>query len=202
MICVRFEVETLRQVWVQHFHLAEGEVARRDPKDRPPGATRLVTPYDVEARGGKKSDTVWDGYKVHLTETCEPQAVHLITNVVTTPATTSDDRMAAIVHAGLAARNLLPDEHWVDTGYAKRTRAGRRTTRSRRRLARTAQVRDHRPVQRRGRLRPGGLHDRLETAVPARTALPAPGGPPRLLSPGCPSSASRFPRPAAVRART
>ncbi len=36
------EVETLRQVWVQHFHLVEGEVRRRDPKDRPPGAMRLV----------------------------------------------------------------------------------------------------------------------------------------------------------------
>ena len=38
------EVETLRQVWVQHFHRVGGEVARRDPKDRPPGAKRLVTP--------------------------------------------------------------------------------------------------------------------------------------------------------------
>ena len=64
------EVETLRQMWVQHFHLIEGEVLRRDPKDRPPGAKRLVTPYDTEARGSVKRDTMWDGYKVHLTETC------------------------------------------------------------------------------------------------------------------------------------
>jgi transposase len=111
------QVEILRQVWVQHFHLVEGEVERRDPKDRPPGAKRLVTPYDVEARGSVKRDTMWDGYKVHLTETCEPDAVHLVTNVTTTVATVPDDRMAAVVHAGLAARGLLPDEHWVDAGY-------------------------------------------------------------------------------------
>lgn len=61
---------------------------------------------------------MWDGYKVHLTETCDSDAVHLVTNVTTTVATVSDDRMAAVVHAGLAERGLLPDEHWVDTGYA------------------------------------------------------------------------------------
>lgn len=111
------EAGILRQVWVQHFHLVEGEVARRDPKDRPPGAKRLVTPYDIEARGSVKRDTMWDGYKVHLTETCEPDAVHLVTNVTTTVATVPDDRMAAVVHTGLARRGLLPDEHWVDAGY-------------------------------------------------------------------------------------
>ncbi|MFB1045583.1 IS1182 family transposase [Streptomyces chrestomyceticus] len=112
------EVEALRQIWVQHFHLVEEEVARRGSKDRPPGALRLVSPYDIEARCGRKNDTRWDGYKVHLTETCEPDAVHLITNVVTTAGAVSDDRMAAVVHNGLAARGLLPAEHWVDAGYA------------------------------------------------------------------------------------
>lgn len=112
------EAELLRQLWIQQFHLVEGEVERRDPKDRPPGAERLVTPYDVHARGSVKRDIFWDGYKVHLTETCEPGTVHLVTNVTTTAATVPDDRMAAVVHAGLARRDLLPGEHWVDTGYA------------------------------------------------------------------------------------
>ncbi|MGW0553546.1 IS1182 family transposase [Streptomyces sp. NPDC002926] len=111
------EVEILRQVWVQHFHLVEGEVARRDPKDRPPGAMRLVTPYDAEARGSVKRDTMWDGYKVHLTETCEPGAPNLITNVATTVATIPDKAMAETVHDQLAARDCLPGEHWVDAGY-------------------------------------------------------------------------------------
>ncbi|MCX4592965.1 IS1182 family transposase [Streptomyces sp. NBC_01549] len=112
------EVEVLRRVWVQYFHLVEGEVARRDPKDRPPGLMRLVTPYDLEVRTGGKRDINWDGYKVHVTETCEDDTPHLVTSVVTTLGSVSDDRMAAPVHAELSRRDLLPGEHWVDTGYA------------------------------------------------------------------------------------
>ncbi|WP_234545354.1 IS1182 family transposase [Streptomyces shenzhenensis] len=112
------QVEILRQVWVQYFHLVDGEVRCRDPKDRPPGAMRLVTPYDTATRNGSKRDLDWSGYKVHITETCGPDVLHLITNVATTTAAVNDDRMAAVVHAGLAGRDLLPAEHWVDTGYA------------------------------------------------------------------------------------
>ncbi|MFD3689025.1 IS1182 family transposase [Nocardiopsis sp. NPDC058631] len=111
------QVEILRQVWVQHFHQVQGQVMRRGPKDRPPGAIRLVTPYDREARGSVKRDTMWDGYKVHLTETCEPDAVHLVTNMATTLATVPDSVMGQTIHDGLAARECLPDEHWVDAGY-------------------------------------------------------------------------------------
>ncbi len=111
------EVETLRQMWVQHFHQVEDEVRRRDPKDRPPGALRLVTPYDTEARGSVKRDTLWDGYKVHLIETCEPQTPNLITNVATTLATVHDRVSVPEIHDALAERDCLPDEHWVDAGY-------------------------------------------------------------------------------------
>jgi len=112
------EVEVLRQVWVQYFHLVDGEVVRRGPKDRPPGAMRLVSPYDLQARSGGKRDINWDGYKVHITETCDQDTPHLVTSVVTTVASVADDRMAAVVHAELDRRDLLPGEHWVDAGYA------------------------------------------------------------------------------------
>ncbi|MEU3009167.1 IS1182 family transposase [Streptomyces sp. NPDC007020] len=112
------QVKILRQIWVQHFHLTGGEVRRRDPKDRPPGAKRLVTPYDPEARGSKKRDILWDGYKTHLTETCEPDTPNLITNVATTDATVPDSVMSETIHNGLTERDCLPGEHWVDTGYA------------------------------------------------------------------------------------
>ncbi|MGZ3103539.1 IS1182 family transposase [Streptomyces sp. H72] len=112
------EVEILRQVWVHHFHRVGDEVQRRAPKDRPPGAMRLVTPHDPEARVGAKRDIFWDGYKVHLTETCEPGVPNLITNVATTPATVPDSKMAGLIHAELAQRDCLPGEHWVDAGYA------------------------------------------------------------------------------------
>lgn len=55
------QVEILRKIWIQQFHLVEGEVHRRDPKDRPPGTKRLVTPYDSETRTGSKRDLDWDG---------------------------------------------------------------------------------------------------------------------------------------------
>ncbi|WP_442806797.1 IS1182 family transposase [Streptomyces sp. NBC_01750] len=110
-------VEVLRQVWVQQFHRVEGDVAYRSPQDRPPGAMRLVNPYDPEARGSIKRDTVWHGYKVHLTETCEADAPNLITNVATTVSTTQDQVMSRSIHAELAARDCLPAEHWVDAGY-------------------------------------------------------------------------------------
>lgn len=111
------EVEILRQVWVHHFHLVDGEVMRRGPKDRPPGAKRLVTPYDTDARVGVKRDTMWDGYKVHLTETCGDDVPNLVTNVATTVATVADNAMNEEIHTSLAARDCLPAEHWVDAGY-------------------------------------------------------------------------------------
>ncbi|WP_030682543.1 IS1182 family transposase [Streptomyces rimosus] len=111
------EVETLRQVWVQSFCLVDGEVIRRSPKDRPPGANRLVTPFDPDARVGVKRNTMWDGYKIHLTETCGEDAPNLVTNVATTVATVADSAVNEEIHTSLAARGCLPAEHWVDAGY-------------------------------------------------------------------------------------
>jgi transposase len=74
-------------------------------------------PYDPDARYSTKRRVEWVGYKVHLTETCDPDTPHLIVNVETTPATTPDDNMVAVVHASLAARHRLPAEHLVDKGY-------------------------------------------------------------------------------------
>src|SRR3954468_21183968 len=80
-------------------------------------ATLITSPYDAEARYSTKSGTEWVGYKVQITETCDEQLPHLIVNVETTPATTSDDNMAEVIHQSLAAKDLLPTEHLVDKGY-------------------------------------------------------------------------------------
>lgn len=112
-------VQTLRQMWIQQYFVDDdGQVRRRDLKDRPPGAERLVTPYDTDARGSVKRGTFWDGYKVHLTETCEPDSPNLITHVATTDSTVQDVRLVAPIHARLAQRDLLPGQHLVDAGYA------------------------------------------------------------------------------------
>ena len=89
----------------------------REGKDLPPGEQRLASPYDLDARYGLKRGHGWTGYKVHLTEACEPDLPHLVTNVETTDATTGDAEMTAVVHQRLGGRGLAPGEHVVDAGY-------------------------------------------------------------------------------------
>jgi transposase len=110
-------VETLRQVWVQQFHAAEGAVRWGATAELPPAAVLINSPYDPEARFSKKRDVSWTGYKAHLTETCDADTPHLITNVETTPATTQDSDVTATIHTALAAKGLLPAEHLLDEGY-------------------------------------------------------------------------------------
>ncbi|MGW0857356.1 IS1182 family transposase [Streptomyces sp. NPDC002690] len=111
-------VQTLRHMWIQQYFVDDGQIHRRDLKDRPPGAERLVTPYDTDARGCVKRGIFWDGYKVHLTETCEPDSPNLITCVATTDSTVQDVRLVAPIHTHLAERDLLPGRHLVGAGYA------------------------------------------------------------------------------------
>jgi transposase len=110
-------VATLRQVWVQQFVVIEDTLCWRDAADLPPAARRIASPYDPEARAACKRDTVWTGYKVHLTESCDPARPHLVTAVATTVATTPDGPVLAAIHADLTAKALLPAEHLVDSGY-------------------------------------------------------------------------------------
>ncbi len=110
-------VQTLRQIWAEQFTTTPQGLRLRDVKEMPAVADLLASPYDVEARWSTKRGMEWVGYKVHLTETCEPDQPHLITEVTTTPATTPDDNMLAPIHEKLATRNLLPTQHLVDKGY-------------------------------------------------------------------------------------
>jgi transposase len=110
-------VQILREAWIQQYHRQDGEVRVRQGEDLPPGRLRLASPYDPDARYGVKRQTGWTGYKVHLTETCESDAPHLITYVATTDATVGDSDLIPVIHDGLAERGLLPDEHVVDSGY-------------------------------------------------------------------------------------
>jgi transposase len=57
------------------------------------------------------------GYKVHLTETGDKDAPHLITHVETTSAPVSDDARTALIHESLKHKDPLPEQQIVDTGY-------------------------------------------------------------------------------------
>jgi transposase len=111
-------IETLRQVWVQQFYVQEGQTRwRTEAEGIPPSSAFISSPYDTEARYAKKRTTSWVGYKVHLTETCEDDAPHLITHVETTPAPVADGDTTPQIHQALQDKDLLPGKHLTDTGY-------------------------------------------------------------------------------------
>jgi len=112
-------VEILRVVWVQQYKVEDDEVHLREAKECPPAALMIQSPYDVEAHFSRKKtlNTDWVGYKVHVTESCEDDLPHLITNVETPPSTTPDVEVTPIIHQHLAEKGLLPEEHLVDSGY-------------------------------------------------------------------------------------
>jgi transposase len=109
-------VETLRLVWLQQYQVTDEVVRWRDNDNIPPAGQMIASPHDLEARYCVKRQTGWTGYKVHLTEVCDPDMPHLITHVETTLATVPDAQLPQI-HQALAAKDLLPREHLVDAGY-------------------------------------------------------------------------------------
>ena len=109
-------IQTLRLVWAQQYY-GPDDVRWRTQPDLPPHAEVITSPYDGEARDATKRETHWTGYPVHLTETCDEDTPHLITNVETTLATTNDVCMTDTIHIHLAERRLLPAEHLLDSGY-------------------------------------------------------------------------------------
>jgi len=102
---------------VQNYRYDDGQLHWREPSDIPPAAHFINSPYDPEARYGKKYSTHWTGYKVHLTETCEADPPHLLIHVATTPAPESDVSMTQAIQADLQQAQLLPGQHLLDTGY-------------------------------------------------------------------------------------
>jgi transposase len=109
-------VRTLRRIWAQQFEpLQEGGGWRAEPAL--PAAQLINSPYDLDARYGKKRSTLWVGYKVHFTQTCDEDAPQLITHVETTRAGINDEQVLLPIHASLTEKDLLPEQHLVDAGY-------------------------------------------------------------------------------------
>ena len=119
-------VHLLRQVWQQYYDLSDGKANWRAGPQASADEGIIRSPYDPEAQTGKKRDLTWLGYKVHFTETCavqeseQEQATpipNLIVQVQTTVAPLQDVERTAPIQEDLAKRDLLPEEHIVDTGY-------------------------------------------------------------------------------------
>jgi transposase len=110
-------VQTLREVWRVHYARDNGPLRWRSAAELPPVAERMQSPHDPEAHFSMKRQLGWTGYKVHVTETCDDDAAHLITHVKTCLSMQPDMTSTAGIHERLAAKGLLPAEHFVDSGY-------------------------------------------------------------------------------------
>lgn len=110
-------VQILRDVWRVHYARDDGGPRWRIGAELPPVGERLQSPYDPEMHFSMKRQLEWSGYKVHVTETCDADAAHLIIHVKTCAAMEQDMTSTAAIHEGLAAKGLLPAEHFVDSAY-------------------------------------------------------------------------------------
>lgn len=111
-------VRTLRTVWIQQYYRDERGIRLRTPKQGlPPCSRAIASPYDPDARRSFKRGEEWVGYKTHLTEVCDPERPHLLTDVCTTPATLPDSAVTGWIQGELVAKDLPPDRQVVDAGY-------------------------------------------------------------------------------------
>lgn len=114
-------VQVLRRVWKQYYEVGGGKAKWRAGPQAEEGEGIIRSPYDPEAQTGKKRETIWFGYKAHLTETCAESNAsttpNLIVQVQTTVAPVPDGEMTASIQAALVDADLKPDEHLVDSGY-------------------------------------------------------------------------------------
>jgi transposase len=121
-------IRALRQTWQRHYERSTGDAPTSGPpavaavrfkpnRELPPAAEGIESPYDPEARYRHKRDTQWTGYMVHVSETCELTAPHLLTQVYTTPATVHEAMCTDAIEQALVAKALPPGEHLVDAAY-------------------------------------------------------------------------------------
>jgi transposase len=115
-------LQTLRRTWHRHYERTPAETSAdggratfrvrfKTNRALPPAAEGIESPYDTDARYRTKRDTQWTGYMVHLSETCEPTAPHLLTHVHTTTAAVHEARCTAPIQQALVDKGLPPSEH-------------------------------------------------------------------------------------------
>ena len=121
-------LENLRRTWQRHYErtvdeaLAAGGGAKRRVRfkanrELPPAAESIESPYEADARYRHKRDTSWTGYMVHVSETCEPTAPHLLTHVHTTAASVHEAQCTTPIQQALLDKEVPPQEHFVDAAY-------------------------------------------------------------------------------------
>jgi len=85
--------------------------------DPPPCGCRPGQPASRPAAGGGEPGGSRAGGREHDKGCAQAAFPNLITSVATTDATVTDNQMTGAIHDGLAARNLAPGRHYLDSGY-------------------------------------------------------------------------------------
>ena len=70
----------------------------------------------IEARQ-REGSTTWNGLQGVLNQTCDKDLPHLIVNVETSHAATGDIEFTETIQQSLEQKKLLPQEHFVDSGF-------------------------------------------------------------------------------------
>ena len=134
-VCQAPSITTLRRAWQRHYERTAGtgatpkkrvvpRVRFKANRDLPPAAEGMESPYDPEARYRQKRATQWTGYMVHVSETCEPTAPHLLTHVHTTAATVHEAQCTIPIQQALVEK-ALPARASGRCGVYQRRVAGR-----------------------------------------------------------------------------
>src|SRR5256884_2283169 len=121
-------MEALRRTWQRHYERTacapaspgeppEYEVRFKATRDLPQAAEATEPPHDAGPRYRHKRDTAWTGYMVHVSETCEPTAPHLLTHVHPTPATVHEAQCTIPIQQALIEKEMPPRDHFVDAAY-------------------------------------------------------------------------------------
>ncbi|MGW1196550.1 transposase [Streptomyces sp. NPDC002536] len=85
------QAQALRQIVVQNYYRdPAGRLRWRTDEDGglPPSSAAIVSPYDTTARYVRHGHIIrWKGFAAHLTKTCGPDSVNVITDVATSSPT-------------------------------------------------------------------------------------------------------------------
>jgi transposase len=85
--------------------------------DPPPCGCRPERPASRPGADGGQPGRSREAGRQHDKGCAQAVFPNLITNVATTDATVTDNQMTGAIHDGLAARNLAPGRHYLDSGY-------------------------------------------------------------------------------------
>lgn len=80
--------DQISRVFREHYAIGSKQVVLKQPKEI--ATTSLQSPHDPDATYCCKPGQKVKGYKVNVTETCNPEGLNLVTDVQVTPATQGD----------------------------------------------------------------------------------------------------------------